>query len=458
MMQQYLRIKGQHPDRFVFYRMGDFYELFYGDAQRAAPLLDITLTARGQSAGAPIPMAGVPYHALEQYLAKLVRLGHSVAICEQIGDPAASKGPVERKVTRVVTPGTVVDAGLLDGKRDCLLVALHATAARVGVAWLNLAGGRLHLRDVPQAEVEALLARIDPSEILHAEDRTPAACAGAPMRALPPWRFERAAGVRRLCAQFGTRDLAAFGADDAPLAVAAAGALLDYAQSTQQAALAHVRTLTVERSTDHLALDFATRRNLEITETLRGESAPTLLSLLDCCSTGAGSRLLRNWLANPLRAQAAAASRHAAIAELAAAAALRSVLRTALKATVDIERIASRIALRSARPRDLAGLRETLQRLPMIASALGHCESPPLSAAGDALAVESRWAELLTRAIAAEPAAAVREGNAIASALGTASRRRSLPPGMPWRSNRAGPSSSPAPSPPNPRLRCARAT
>jgi DNA mismatch repair protein MutS len=415
MMQQYLRIKAEHPDRFVFYRMGDFYELFYGDAQRAAPLLDITLTARGQSAGAPIPMAGVPYHAVEQYLAKLVRLGHSVAICEQTGDPAASKGPIERKVTRVITPGTVVDAGLLDGKRDCLLVALHATAARAGVAWLNLAGGRLHLRDVPLAEVEALLARIDPSEILHAEDRAPVACAGAPMRALPPWRFERAAGVRRLCDQFGTRDLGAFGADDAPLAVAAAGALLDYAQSTQQAALAHVRTLTVERSTDHLALDFATRRNLEITETLRGESGPTLLSLLDCCSTGAGSRLLRSWLANPLRAQAAAALRHAAIAELAATAMLRNALRKALKTTVDIERIASRIALRSARPRDLAGLRETLQRLPMIASALGDCESPPLRAAADALAVESRWSELLTRAIAAEPAAAVREGNVIAS-------------------------------------------
>ncbi len=415
MMQQYLRIKAEHPDKFVLYRMGDFYELFYGDAQRAAPLLDITLTARGQSAGAPIPMAGVPYHAVEQYLAKLVRLGHSVAICEQIGDPAASKGPVERRVTRVLTPGTLVDAGLLDGKRDCLLVALHATASRAGIAWLNLAGGRLHLRDVALAEAGALLARIDPSEILHAEDSAAIVSAGAPAHALPPWRFERATGVRRLCAQFGTRDLAAFGADDAPLAVAAAGALLDYAQATQQSALAHVRTLIVERATDHLALDLATRRNLEITETLRGEPAPTLYSLLDGCCTGAGSRLLRGWLANPLRAQSAAALRHEAIAEMAAAAPLRSALRKALKTTVDIERIASRIALRSARPRDLAGLRDTLQRLPALATSLADCQSALLAAAAEALAVESRWAELLARAIAAEPAAAVREGNVIAA-------------------------------------------
>jgi len=414
MMQQYLRIKAEHPDKLVFYRMGDFYELFYGDAQRAAPLLDITLTARGQSAGAPIPMAGVPYHAVEQYLAKLVRLGQSVAICEQIGDPTAGKGPVERRVTRVLTPGTLVDAGLLDGKRDCLLAALHATASRAGIAWLNLAGGRLHLRDVPLAEAAALLARIDPSEILHAEDSAAIVFAAAPAHALPPWRFERATGVRRLCTQFGTRDLAAFGADDAPLAVAAAGALLDYAQATQQAALVHVRTLTVERATDHLAMNLATRRNLEITETLRGEPAPTLYSLLDGCCTGAGSRLLRSWLTNPLRAQSAAALRHAAIAEMATASS-RGAVRKALKATVDIERIASRIALRSARPRDLAGLRDTLQRLPVLATSVAQCQSPLLVAAAAALAIESRWAELLARAIAAEPAAAVREGNVIAA-------------------------------------------
>ena len=419
MMQQYLRIKAEHPDKLVFYRMGDFYELFYGDAQNAAPLLDITLTARGQSAGAPIPMAGVPYHAIEQYLAKLVRLGHSVAICEQIGDAATSKGPVDRRVTRVITPGTLIDAGLLDGKRDCLLVALHGAAARIGVAWLNLAGGRLHLRDVAAPEAGAVLARIDPSEILHAEGTTPIAYAGAPGRALPTWRFEHTAAVRRLCAQFGTRDLSGFGADDAPLAIVAAGALLEYAQATQQAALTHVRTLVVESNSDHLALDLATTRNLEITETLRGETAPTLYSLLDHCCTGAGSRLLRSWLVNPLRTHAAAADRHAAVAELVAAPHLRTALFKGLKTTVDVERIASRIALRSVRPRDLAGLRDTLAQLPALAASLADCAGPLLKVAVQALAVDAGWTRLLQRAIAGEPSAQVRDGNVIASGYDT---------------------------------------
>ena len=415
MMQQYLRIKAEHHDKFVFYRMGDFYELFYSDAQQGAPLLDITLTARGQSAGAPIPMAGVPYHAVEQYLARMVRLGHSVAICEQIGDPALAKGPVERRVTRIVTPGTLTDAGLLDGKRDCLLVAIHASGARAGAAWLNLAGGRLHLRDLPLTELPELLERIDPSEILHADGSAPVTQGAAPAHALPPWRFDGAAAVRRICGQFGTRDLAPFGADDAPLAIAAAGALLEYAQGTQQTTLAHVRTLVVERDTDSLALGAVTRRNLEITETLRGEPAPTLLSLLDGCASGAGSRLLRAWLTNPLRAQGAAAARHAAIAELCAAPDVRAALRNGLKATVDIERIASRIALRSARPRDLAGLRDTLQRLPALAAAISASSSPLLKEASGALAVDPRWQELLARAIASEPASSVREGHVIAA-------------------------------------------
>ncbi|HKW80621.1 MAG TPA: DNA mismatch repair protein MutS, partial [Casimicrobiaceae bacterium] len=327
MMQQYLRIKAEHPDKLVLYRMGDFYELFYDDAQRAAPLLDITLTARGASAGAPIPMAGVPYHAVDQYLAKLVRLGQSVAVCEQIGDPAQAKGPVERRVTRVVTPGTLTDAGLLDGKRDCLLLAIHTGGGRAGLAWLDLAGGRLHLRDAAIAEAPELVARIGPSEILHAEGSGPTVQNGAPVRALPPWRFDGSAAARRLCEQFGTRDLAAFGADDAPLAIAAAGALLEYAQAAQQTALTHLNTLSVERGADTLALDAATRRNLEITETLRGDPTPTLLSLLDGCTTNAGSRLLRGWLTQPLRAQQAAAERQAAIAELLEARAARAGLR-----------------------------------------------------------------------------------------------------------------------------------
>ncbi|HEY8622342.1 MAG TPA: DNA mismatch repair protein MutS, partial [Casimicrobiaceae bacterium] len=269
MMQQYLRVKAEHPDTLVFYRMGDFYELFYGDAQRAAPLLDITLTARGQSAGGPIPMAGVPYHAVDQYLAKLIRHGESVAICEQIGDPATSKGPVERRVTRIVTPGTITDAGLLDAKRESLLVSVHVAGARAGIAMLNLAGGKLHLRDLALAEAGAFLDRLDLSELLYSDGETVsfAKAAAIPARALPPWRFDPDAALRRLRDQLGTLDLAAYGIGDAPLGVCAAGALIGYAQATHQSALPHVRTLTVEREGDHLALDAATRRNLELTET-----------------------------------------------------------------------------------------------------------------------------------------------------------------------------------------------
>jgi DNA mismatch repair protein MutS len=421
MMQQYLRVKAEHPDKFVFYRMGDFYELFYADAERAAPLLDITLTARGASAGAPIPMAGVPYHAVEQYLAKLIRIGESVAICEQIGDPATAKGPVERKVTRIVTPGTVTDAGLLEAKRDCLLVALAPAKQQVGLAWLDLAGGQLHLRDLPATDLAAELERLAPSELLYPEgmDRGVGVAwrDGVPARALPPWQFDADAAVRRLTAQLGTHDLTAFGVADAPLAVQAAGALLHYAQATQptpSASLPHVRTLAVERADDHLALDAATRRNLEITETLRGEPAPTLLSLLDACTTAAGSRLLRHWLANPLRTREGPIARHAAIAALIAAPPVRQALVAALKRTVDVGRIAARIALGTARPRDLAGLRDTLSGLPSLAAAAAAAPSPLLADAVASLAIDACWETLLARAIAAEPAAMLRDGNVIA--------------------------------------------
>jgi DNA mismatch repair protein MutS len=414
MMQQYLRVKAEHPDKLVFYRMGDFYELFYGDAERAAPLLDITLTARGASAGAPIPMAGVPYHAVEQYLAKLVRLGESVAICEQIGDPATAKGPVERKVTRIVTPGTLTDAALLDARRDSLLVALHPARQRVGLAWLNLAGGQLRLRDLAAGELGAELERIVPSELLYPEGNGVALPAGLPARALPPWQFDADAAKRRLVEQLGTLDLSAFGASDAPLAVQAAGALLQYAQSTQQAALRHVRSLVVERAGDHLALDAATRRNLEITETLRGEPSPTLLSLLDGCATPAGSRLLRQWLGAPLRAREAAAARHVAIAELIASAVPRRHLTAELKRTVDLERIAARVALGTARPRDLSGLRDTLRRLPAILESMAGVAAPLLARCWHALAIDKAWLALLERAIDEEPAVMLRGGKVIA--------------------------------------------
>ena len=414
MMQQYLRAKAEHPDKLVFYRMGDFYELFYDDAERIAPLLDITLTSRGASAGAPIPMAGVPYHAVEQYLAKLIRLGESVAICEQIGDPATSKGPVERKVTRVVTPGTLTDAALLDAKRESLLVALYAGQQRVGVASLSLAGGQLKLRDLPIAELDAELQRITPSELLLPEGNGLELAANVPARALPPWQFDPDAAARRLAGQLGTLELSAFGVADAPLSVQAAGALLQYAQSTQQAALRHVRSLVVEQRSDHIALDAATRRNLEITETLRGDPAPTLLSLLDGCATAAGSRLLRQWLGEPLRSHEGPAARHDAVAELIGSPLLRRRLATDLRRTVDVERVAARVALFTARPRDLSGLRDTLQRLPAIAASVSACGAALLAQAACVLAVDAEWVSLLGRAIAEEPAASLRDGNVIA--------------------------------------------
>ncbi len=416
MMQQYLRAKAEHPDMLLFYRMGDFYELFYDDAQRASRLLDITLTARGQSAGAPIPMAGVPYHAVDGYLAKLMKLGESVAICEQIGDPATSKGPVERKVLRVVTPGTVTDAGLLDARRDTLLVAVNPGRHRTGIAWLNLASGQFTLAEVPAADTATALERLDVAELL-LPDGMPSPMRGesVPTRALPAWQFDAAAATRALAKHFGTRDLAAFGVEDRDLATGAAGALFSYAAATQQSALAHVRSLAVEAPSEYIALDAATRRNLEITVTLRGDPTPTLLSLLDACGTPAGSRLLRHWLTHPLRAQGAAAARHAAIAAWVDDRATRLAVAQELARTADVERIAARIALSSARPRDLAGLRDTLTRLPAIAGALSGTEAPLLASLAQSLALDPQWAGLLARAIAAEPAAQVRDGGVIAA-------------------------------------------
>ncbi len=416
MMQQYLRVKAEHPDKLVFYRMGDFYELFFGDAEHAARALDITLTARGQSAGAPIPMAGVPHHALEPYLAKLMQQGESVVIVEQFGDPATSKGPVERKVARIVTPGTVTDANLLEAKRDCLLAAWVTSGKRAGIAWLNLAAGALTLTDVPLADAAGVLERIGAAELLVQDGATPPELRGAlpPVRALPPWQFDHDAATRALTAQLGTRDLAAFGAADAPLGVGAAGALLHYAGATQQAALTHVRTLAVEYPDTFVALDPATRRNLEITTTLAGDTAPTLLSLLDHCGTAAGSRLLRQWLLQPLRDQAAVAARLDAIAALLGAPAAADELATLLKRTVDIERIAGRVALRTARPRDLSGLRDTLATLPSIAAAADAFAVPLVGAAQRDMVVDAQWAALLARAIAPEPATQLRDGGVIA--------------------------------------------
>jgi DNA mismatch repair protein MutS len=416
MMQQYLRVKAEHPDKLVFYRMGDFYELFFDDAERASRALDITLTARGQSAGAPIPMAGVPYHALEPHLAKLMKQGESVVIVEQFGDPATSKGPVERKVARIVTPGTLTDANLLDAKRDCLLAAFLPSGKRAGIAWLNLASGAFTITDVALAEAAAVLERIAPAELLLPDDVAPPVMRGRtpPARALQTWHFDRAAAQRALARQLGTLDLAGFGADEAPLAIGAAGALLGYVGATQAGGLTHIRALGVEVESAFVSLDPATRRNLEITATLSGDDAPTLHSLLDACATAAGSRLLRQWLTQPLRDQAKLAQRHDGIAAFAAAPRTARALSEALRRTVDVERVVGRIAMRNARPRDLAGLRDTLARLPELRAAAGDAAAPIIAGAGAALEVDPQWTTLLERAIAPEPAAMVRDGGVIA--------------------------------------------
>jgi DNA mismatch repair protein MutS len=372
MMQQYLRIKAEHTDKLLFYRMGDFYELFMDDAVRVAKLLDITLTQRGASNGQPIKMAGVPYHAAEQYLARLVKMGESVAICEQIGDPATSKGPVERKVVRIVTPGTVTDSALLEEKRDNLLLALHQRNNEVGLAWLNLASGQFTLAEVAAKQLPAELERLQPSEILVAESVAAPQFKNAANKSLPDWHFDRDTAHRALCQQFATRDLAGFGCDDFTVGLEAAGALLGYAKLTQGQSIAHIRSAQVYHADEFVRMDAATRRNLEITQTLRGEAAPTLLSLLDTCATNMGSRLLAHWLHHPLRDRAALGARLEAVDQLSA---LYRNVHEHLKPSVDVERITARIALRSARPRDLSGLRDTLLTLPQLHSALAKCDA-----------------------------------------------------------------------------------
>ena len=415
MMQQYLRVKDDHPDRLVFYRMGDFYELFYEDAGRAARLLDITLTARGQSAGAPIPMAGVPHHALEQHLARLIARGESAVIVDQIGDPATSKGLVERKVTRIVTPGTLTDAGLLDAKREAPLAAMVRRDGRAGIAWLALASGRMTLTDVVESDLAAALERIEAAEWLVADDAPPLALRGGPaVRTVPAWHFDAANAARALARQLGTMDLSGFGVDQAPLAVGAAGALLAYASATQQGALEHVRLLHVESEREFIGLDAATRRNLEVTQTLAGEREPTLYSLLDACATAAGSRRLRHWLTHPLREASRAAARHDAIEAFTGGAARARDVATLLAKGVDVERIVSRIALGSARPRDLSGLRDTLARLPALRDVVSRFEASLLDEILRDLDCDPAWHALLARAIAAEPSAQLRDGGVIA--------------------------------------------
>ncbi len=414
-MQQYLRVKAQYPDALLFYRMGDFYELFYEDARRAAALLDITLTTRGQSAGQPIPMAGVPFHSVETYLARLVRKGERVAICEQLGDPAKSKGPVERQVVRVITPGTVTDEALLEERQDTLLASLARDGARFGLAWLDLAAGRFTLLETEgDHALAAELERLKPAELLVAEDaRTPPPRNGTAVRSRPAWHFELASASRLLTDQLGTLDLKGFGVDELPLALRAAGALLQYVRDTQKAAAPHIRGITVEERSEALILDAATRRNLELDASISGNADATLFALLDRCATAMGSRELRRWLNRPLRDPALLRARYQALAALIDRRRFEA-LGGELRAVGDIERIVTRVALRSARPRDLAQLRAALSSLPALRRTVAALDSPLLHTVHERIGDHGDAVRLLERAIAVEPPAFLRDGEAIA--------------------------------------------
>jgi DNA mismatch repair protein MutS len=421
-MQQYLRIKAQYPDVLLFYRMGDFYELFYDDAEKAAKLLNITLTSRGSSGGARVAMAGVPVVSVEQYLARLVKLGESVAICEQIGDPAASKGPVERKVVRVVTPGTLTDAGLLAEKSDAALASIAFDGSRrdqretVGIAWLVLASGDLRATETTADRLASELARIAPSEILVADGARARLAANAAVRTVPDWHFDAQRGAQRLREQLGVATLQAFGIEDRPALLAACAALLAYAQQTQSERLAHVTTLRVESESDFVALDPVTRRNLELTEPLRGDDGPTLLAVLDRCATGMGSRRLRHWLHHPLRDAAAAAARHAVIEALIETQ-LAPRIAEGLRHVPDLDRLAARITLKSVRPRELAALRDALPRLAALRDALVALETPLAHELLDAMALPPGLHEALARTLMAEPAHTPRDGDVIAAGV-----------------------------------------
>jgi DNA mismatch repair protein MutS len=419
MMRQYLRIKAEHPKVLLFYRMGDFYELFYEDAERASRLINITLTKRGTSAGAPIPMAGVPVVSVEQYLARLVKLGESVAICEQIGDPATSKGPVERKVVRIVTPGTITDTGLLNAKADAALAAVAIDAKRgvTGIAWLVLASGDLRVTSTPRARLASELARIAPSELLVAEDqRALLPALDTAVQAVPDWHFDAARGTQLLRKQLEVATLQAFGVEEQPELLAACAALLTYAQQTQAARLAHVTTLKLERESDFVVLDPVTRRNLELTEPLREADGPTLFKLLDRCATGMGSRRLRHWLHHPLRAAEAARQRHTLIGVLLEGERERLVLDT-LRPVPDLDRIASRIALRTARPRELAALRDALPAIAQAAAVAAELRTPLAETLWGHLQPPSGLHALLGQRLLPEPAFAPRDGDVIASGV-----------------------------------------
>jgi len=415
MMQQYWRLKNQHPDQLMFYRMGDFYEIFYEDAKKAAKLLDITLTARGQSAGQAIPMCGIPYHAAEGYLGKLVKLGESVVICEQVGDPATSKGPVDRQVVRIITPGTVSDEALLDERRDNLLAAVLGDERLFGLAVLDITSGRFSVLEINGWEnLLAELERLNPVELMIPDDWPQ----GLPaekrrgVRRRAPWDFERDTAHKSLCQQFATQDLKGFGCENLTLAIGAAGCLLAYAKETQRTALPHLRSLRHERLDDTVILDGASRRNLELDVNLAGGRENTLQSVVDRCQTAMGSRLLSRWLNRPLRDRSILEARQESIACLLERYRFEN-LQPQLKEIGDLERILARIGLRNARPRDLARLRDALAALPTLQMAMANLESPHLSELAGEVSTYPELAELLARAIIDNPPAVIRDGGVL---------------------------------------------
>lgn len=432
-MQQYLRLKSEAGSHLLFYRMGDFYEMFYSDAERGAKLLNLTLTKRGSSNGEPIPMAGIPFHAMEGYLARLVAAGISVAICEQVGDPAASKGPVERKIMRIVTPGTLTDDALLPSKVDRMIAAVLRARVnrneRVGLAWMNLANGEFRLSECDPQMLDTELHRISPAELVCAETAHRTVLAEVASSPIPDWHFDADSATDVLHKHFGVDSLASFGVADLPVAIRAAGALLRYVHGTQGQALAHITTLQADHSGEYLIMDPVTRKNLEITETISGESSPTLFSTLDHCVTPMGSRLLRRWLHHPLRDNATVVQRQHVITALlsaddshalSAGSALHA-LRQQLKRYPDLERIATRLALKSVRPRELASLREALLLIPELLSYLQHAfdDQTPFTEYIQRINIDAKAALFLQNAIAAEPALLIRDGGVIAEGYDT---------------------------------------
>ncbi|MEH6421227.1 DNA mismatch repair protein MutS [Pseudomonas sp. CGJS7] len=417
LMKQFFAAKAEHPDVLLFFRMGDFYELFYDDARKAARLLDITLTQRGASAGQPIPMAGVPHHSAEGYLARLVALGESVAICEQIGDPALAKGIVERKVVRVITPGTVTDEALLNERRDTLLLAVSRGKHGYGIAWADLAAGRFLVNEVASEDaLEAEIARLEPAETLMPDEDGWALFLAERngIRRRPPWLFDVDSGRRQLLRFFGLHDLSGFGLEDKPLATAAAAALLGYVEETQKQRLPHLTSIAIESGDGAIAMNAATRRHLELDSRVDGDSRTTLLGVLDSTVTPMGGRLLRRWLHRPLRDRGVLRHRHQAVATLIESRAGEDV-RERFRALGDLERILSRIALRSARPRDLSTLRDGLGLLPDVRGILAPLDAPRLAELCASLGEHDEHAHLLAQAIVQQPPVLARDGGVFAT-------------------------------------------